>query len=168
MRETTAPRARPPKARPIKTWAYEDFVEGASLDLGSKRVTAEEIVAFASEFDPQPMHMDEEAGRQSILGGLSASGWHTCAMFMRMLCDALLLDSTSQGSPGIDSVKWKRPVLAGDTLFARTTVLARRTSKSRPGLGFVTMRAEMANQRGETVFELENTGMFLTREAAEQ
>ncbi|THF56076.1 MaoC family dehydratase [Ollibium composti] len=149
-----------------KTWSYDDFVEGDCLDLGSKRVTAEEIVAFASEFDPQPMHLDEEAGRASILGGLSASGWHTCAMFMRMLCDAFLLDSTSQGSPGIDSVKWKNPVLAGDTLSGRVTIRAKRISKSRPGLGFVSMRSELANQRGETVFELENTGMFLTREAA--
>ena len=149
-----------------KKWAYEDFVEGASLDLGSKLVTAEEIIEFASEFDAQPMHLDEEAGRQSILGGLSASGWHTCSMFMRLLCDAFLLDSTSQGSPGIDQVKWKKPVLAGDTLFARTTVLSKRVSKSRPGLGFVTMRAEMSNQRGESVFELENTAMFLARDIA--
>jgi acyl dehydratase len=149
-----------------KRWAYEDFVEGASLDLGSKLVTAEEIIEFASEFDAQPMHLDEEAGRQSILGGLSASGWHTCSMFMRLLCDAFLLDSTSQGSPGIDQVKWKKPVLAGDTLFARTTVLSKRVSKSRPGLGLVTMRAEMSNQRGESVFELENTAMFLARDIA--
>lgn len=151
-----------------KTWAYEDFVEGASLDLGTKLVTAEEIVEFASEFDPQPMHLDEAAGKASILGGLSASGWHTCAMFMRMLCDSILLDSTSQGAPGIDFVKWKQPVIAGDTLRGRTTVLARRTSKSRPHVGFVTMRTELVNQRGESVFELENTGMFLTREAADR
>ncbi len=148
-----------------KRWAFEDLTEGASLDLGSKTVTAEEIVGFASEFDPQPMHMDEAAGKASILGGLSASGWHTCAIFMRMLCDAFLLDSTSQGSPGIDHVKWKKPVLAGDTLTGRVTVLGKRTSKSRPQLGFVAMRAELANQRGEAVFELENTGMFLSREA---
>jgi len=145
-------------------WAYEDFVEGACLDLGSKSVEAEEVISFASEFDPQPMHLDEEAGRQSILGGLSASGWHTCALFMRMLCDAFLLDSTSQGSPGIDSVRWKAPVLAGDTLSGKVTVLGKRISKSRPGLGFVSMRTELVNQRGESVFELENTGMFLTRE----
>ena len=149
-----------------KRWAYEDFAEGASLDLGSKLVTAEEVIEFASEFDAQPMHLDEEAGRRSILGGLAASGWHTCAMFMRMLCDAFLLDSTSQGSPGIDEVKWKKPVLAGDTLTGRTTVLAKRESKSKPQLGFVTMRAELFNQHGESVFELENTGMFLKRETA--
>jgi acyl dehydratase len=85
---------------------------------------------------------------------------------MRLMCDAFLLDSTSQGSPGIDQVKWKKPVLAGDTLTARSRILGKRLSSSRPGLGFVTMRAEMINQRGESVFELQNTGMFLSREAA--
>jgi len=144
-----------------KTWAYEDFVEGASLDLGSKTVSAAEIIEFASEFDAQPMHLDEEAGRASILGGL------TCAMFMRMLCDAFLLDSTSQGSPGIDHVKWKKPVLAGDRLTGTVTVLSKRQSKSRPQLGLVSMRSELFNQRGECVFELENTGMFLSRDAVE-
>jgi len=146
-----------------RTWAYEDFVEGATMQIGQKTVTADEIVAFASEFDPQPMHVDEAAGKASILGGLSASGWHTCSMFMRLLCDNLLLQSTSQGSPGIDHVKWKKPVLAGDTLTASSTVLSKRVSAKRPNLGFVTMRAEMVNQRGEQVFELQNTGMFLTR-----
>jgi len=146
-----------------KSWAFEDFVEGGSIDLGSKTVTADEIVEFASEFDPQPMHLDEQAGKAGILGGLSASGWHSCAMFMRMLCDNLVLDSTSQGSPGIDYVKWKKPVLAGDTLMAKSTVLSKRISAKRPNLGFVTMRAEMTNQRGEQVFELQNTGMFLLR-----
>lgn len=148
-----------------KTWAFEDFVEGASLDLGSKDVSAAEIVDFAGEFDPQPMHLDEEAGKASILGGLSASGWHTCAMFMRMLCDSFLLDSTSQGSPGIEHVKWKKPVLAGDRLSGTVTILSKRQSRSRPQLGLVSMRSELFNQRGECVFELENTGMFLTREA---
>lgn len=148
-----------------KRWAYEDFKVGASLLLGSKLVTAEEIVEFASEFDPQPMHLDEEAGKASILGGLSASGWHTCAMFMRMICDAYLLDSTSQGAPGVDHVKWRKPVLAGDTLTGRSTVTARRLSQSRPALGFVTFRFELFNQNGETVFDMQNTGMFLRRAA---
>ncbi len=148
------------------TWAFEDFAEGVSIDLGSKDVTAEEIIEFAGEFDPQPMHLDEKAGRASILGGLSASGWHTCAMFMRLFCDAVLLRSTSQGAPGIDYIKWKKPVLAGDRLEGRTTVMAARPSKSRPGLGLVTMRSELFNQRAESVLELENTVMFLRREAA--
>jgi acyl dehydratase len=122
---------------------------------------------FASEFDAQPMHLDEAAGKASILGGLSASGWHTCAMFMRLICDGFLLDSTSQGSPGIDYAKWKKPVLAGDTLTGKSTVLSTRISKSRRGIGFVAIRCELVNQRGEQVFELQNTGMFLTREAAQ-
>jgi acyl dehydratase len=151
-----------------KTWAYEDFVEGASIDLGTKLVSADEIVEFASEFDPQPMHLDEEAGKASILGGLAASGWHTCAMFMRMLCDAFLLDSTCQGAPGVDLVKWKKPVLAGDTLAGSVVVLSRRPSRSKPQLGLVTLRGELFNQRGESVFELENSVMFLTRAAAER
>lgn len=149
-----------------KKWAYEDFVEGGTIALGEKHVTAEEIVEFAREFDFQPFHLDEEAGKASILGGLSASGWHTCCMFMRMMCEGFLLDSTSQGSPGIEYVRWKRPVLAGDTLSGTAHVLAKRISKSRPGLGFVTVKSEMVNQRGEVVLELENTGMFLTREVA--
>ncbi len=151
---------------PSQKWAFEDFEEGASIALGTKEVTAAEIIDFAEQFDFQPMHLDEEAGKASILGGLSASGWHTCSMFMRLLCDGFLLQSTSQGSPGIDYARWKRPVLAGDTLTARCTVLAKRTSKSRPGLGFVTIRSEMTNQRDETVLELQNTGMFLARNAA--
>ena len=149
-----------------KKWAYEDFEEGVSISVGTKQVSAEEIIDFAKEFDFQPMHLDEEAGRASILGGLSASGWHTCCMFMRMLCDGILLHSTSQGSPGIDFVKWRKPVLAGDTLTGRCTVLAKRTSQSRPGLGFVTIRSELTNQRDEVVLELQNTGMFLARAAA--
>lgn len=149
-----------------KKWAYEDFGEGAVLDLGTKIVSADEIVEFASEFDAQPFHLDEEAGKASILGGLSASGWHTCSMFMRMLCDAFLLDSTSQGAPGIDYAKWKRPVLARDTLNGKLTILSKRLSRSKPTLGFVSWRAELVNQKGEIVFELANTCMFLTREAA--
>lgn len=149
-----------------KKWAYEDFAEGAVIDLGSKIVSAEEIVEFASEFDAQAFHLDEEAGKASILGGLSASGWHTCAMFMRMLCDAFLLDSTSQGAPGVDYVKWKKPVLSGDVLQGRLTILSKRLSRSKPGLGFVSWQAELVNQKGETVFEFQNSCMFLTREVA--
>ena len=150
-----------------KKWAFEDFAEGMTLSFGSKTVTAEEIIEFAQEFDAQPMHLDEAAGKASLLGGLAASGWHTCCMFMRMLCDGFLLDSTSQGSPGIDYAKWKKPVIAGDTLTSRVTIMGTRTSKSRPALGFVTIRSELLNQRGEQVFELQNTGMFLSRGAGE-
>lgn len=149
-----------------RKWAFEDFEEGRTIELGTRTLSAAEIVEFAAEFDPQPMHLDEEAGKASILGGLSASGWHTCCIYMRMSCDGFLLDSTSQGSPGIDHVRWKKPVLAGDTLTGYSRVLARRISKSRPGLGLVTAQGELVNQHGETVLEMRYTGMFLTREAA--
>ncbi|MEO3385158.1 MaoC family dehydratase [Mesorhizobium sp. CAU 1741] len=148
-----------------KKWAFEDFEVGTVIDLGSKHVTAQEIIAFASEFDAQPMHLDEEAGKASILGGLGASGWHTCSMFMKMMCDAFLLDSTSQGSPGLDYVRWKKPVLAGDTLTGTSTITAKRESASRPTLGFVTVTHELKNQDGEVVAELQNMGMFLKRNA---
>ncbi len=149
-----------------KKWAFEDLHEGASIELGTKQVTAAEIIEFASEFDFQPMHLDEEAGKASILGGLSASGWHTCCMLMRLLCDGFLLDSTSQGAPGIEFARWKKPVLAGDTLTAKSTVISRRRSASKPLLGFVTVLNEVKNQKGEIVLQLQNTGMFLARSAA--
>ena len=148
----------------VKTLAYEDFPVGARFDLGEKIVTAEEIIAFASEFDPQPMHLDEEAGKASILGGLSASGWHTCGMFMRMMFDSFLQNSTSQGSPGIDYARWKKPVLAGDVLKGYSIVTAARTSASRPHVGLVTMHHELTNERGEVVAEFQHLGMLLRRD----
>jgi acyl dehydratase len=147
-----------------KRWAFEDFVEGATIPLGEKHVQADEIIAFAGQFDMQPMHLDEEAGKASILGGLSASGWHTVSMFMRLICDGFLLDSTSQGAPGVEYLKWKKPVLAGDTIRGEATVLATRPSASRPQLGFVTFRNSLFNQRNELVLEFSNTGMFLLRQ----
>ncbi|MBN7763805.1 MaoC family dehydratase [Nitratireductor aquimarinus] len=146
-----------------KKWAFEDLEPGLTIPFSEKTVSAEEIIAFARQFDAQPMHLDEEAGKASILGGLAASGWHSCAMFMRMLYDAFLVDSTSQGSPGITDARWKRPVIAGDTLSGQTTVLERRPLKSRPGIGLVTFRHLVTNQRGETVMEMENPIMFRMR-----
>jgi len=145
-------------------WAYEDFEVGATIDLGEKLVTADEIVTFAAEFDPQPMHLDPAAGEASLLGGLGASGWHTCCIFMRMMCDAFLLHSTSEGAPGIDHARWQKPVLAGDRLTGRTTVLAKRPSQSRPTIGLVKCRHELFNQHGDAVFELQNSVMFRKRE----
>lgn len=130
---------------------YENFVPGTRFELAPTMVTAQDIVAFAAEFDPQPMHLSEDAGRASILGGLSASGWHTSAMMMRMLCDRYIGNTASEGSPGVSSMEWKKPVLSGDTLSGTSTVLEARTSRSRPGIGIVRFRAEVVNQRGETV-----------------
>lgn len=148
---------------PVATYAYEDFPVGQEFPLGPQSLSPEQIIAFASEFDPQPMHLSEEAGRKSILGGLAASGWHTCALLMRMMADSYISNSTSQGSPGIDYVDWKKPVLAGDTLSGKSIVLEQRPSGSRPGIGLVKFRHELYNQRGVLVSHGENTVMFLMR-----
>lgn len=142
---------------------FEDFHVGRVFELGPKIVDAAEIIEFATEFDPQPMHLSEQAGKASILGGLSASGWHTSSMFMRMMIDSYLLSSVSEGAPGIDVMEWKKPVLAGDTLKGRSTVTAARTMRSRPHIGIVTFRHELENQRGETVLHSENAIMFRIR-----
>ncbi|MGX5664997.1 MaoC family dehydratase [Rhizobium daejeonense] len=146
---------------------FEDFEPGRFFQLGPKTVEAAEIIEFATEFDPQPMHLSEEAGRASILGGLSASGWHTSSMFMRMMIDSYLLASASEGAPGIDSMEWKKPVLAGDTLKGGSTVEAARPMRSRPHIGIVAFRHELQNQRGETVLLSRNSIMFRLRTAKE-
>ena len=146
---------------------FEDFSTGRVFPLASKSVTADEIVEFAAEFDPQPMHLDEAAGKASILGGLSASGWHTASMFMRMMFDGWLSASSSEGSPGIEFMEWKKPVLAGDTLSGRSTVVESRTLRSRPGIGIVKFLHEVENQRGEIVMRGENPIMMRLRDAEE-
>ena len=144
---------------------FEDFIVGATLPLGSRHVTRAEIIAFAAEFDPQPFHLDEHAGGETLLGGLIASGWHVSALFMNMLCAGFLLESSSMGSPGIDTLKWRRPVRAGDTLTGQSIVLEARPSKSRPAMGIVKFRHEVANQAGAIVMWLENPILFARREA---
>lgn len=148
-------------------YAYEDFEPGRQFALGPKQVSSEEIIAFAREFDPQPFHLDEAAGKASVLGGLAASGWHTSSMLMRMFCDAILDHSTSQGAPAVEFNRWKRPVLAGDTINATTTVKDRRISRSRPEMGLVTLHHELFNQRGEVVCEMQHPAMFLRRDPSQ-
>ncbi|MCF3640715.1 MaoC family dehydratase [Rhizobium sp. TRM95111] len=142
---------------------FEDFPPGTRFDFAPRTVTAGEIVAFAREFDPQPMHTDEAAGKASILGGLAASGWHTSAMMMRMLCDSYIDRTAGEGSPGVDRMEWKRPVLAGDTLSGYCTVLEARQSRSRPEIGIATFRAELFNQRGEAVAVCDYANMIRLR-----
>ena len=120
----------------------------------------EEIVQSARDFDPQPFHLDEEAGKASLFGGLAASGWHTAGIVMRMMCDGFILDSSSLGSPGLDSLKWHKPVLVGDALRARMTVLDSRPMKSKPHVGLVQTRWEALNQRDEIVMTIESWAMF--------
>jgi acyl dehydratase len=150
----------------VPKYCWEDFAVGDVEEYGPRLVTREEIIAFAAEFDPQPMHLDEEAARATMLGGLSASGWHTCAILMRMICDWFVLESSSMGAPGVDEVKWLKPVRPGDRLSLRRTVLDTRESKSRPDLGFVKFQYEMLNQNGEPAMTLVTPAMLGKRTAA--
>jgi acyl dehydratase len=143
---------------------FEDFHEGDTSSYGSHSVTREEIVSFAALYDPQPMHLDEEAGRASILGGLAASGWHSCAMLMRILCDSWLDDAAAMGAPGIDEVKWLRPVRPGSVMTVRHTVLETRASRSKPDRGFVRFRFELVDQDGQVAMEQTNSIMFGRRD----
>lgn len=139
---------------------WEDFRVGETIEFGSKRVTREEILEFAGEFDPQPFHLDEEAARNSILGGLCASGWHSCAMLMRMLCDEFILDAASLGAPGVDEVRWKKPVYVDDVLSVKRTCVDRRASKSRPEMGLTRFSYEVLNQKHEVVMTMVGWAMY--------
>ena len=145
---------------------FEDFAEGDVIEIGSKTVTRDEIVAFAREFDPQPFHVDEEAGASSPFGGLIASGWHTTAMWMRLYVDAILLDSASLGSPGVEALRWLRPVRPGDTLTGRARVLWTKPSETDPRRGTVFSESTFENQDGEVVMRLRARGLFARRDPA--
>lgn len=134
------------------------------MDFEGRPVSREAVIAFASQFDPQPFHLDDEAGAASVFGGLCASGWHTCAMAMRIMCDGYLLDSSSQGSPGIDSLRWLKPVFPGDTLRLRMEILEARPMNSKPHIGLLRSRWTMRNQHEQPVLTMEGWGMFGRRE----
>jgi len=138
----------------------DDFSPGQVFDLGTKTPTAEEIVEFAREFDPQPFHLDEAAGKKTHFGGLVASGWHTAGILMRLLVDAVLKDAASLGSPGVDEVRWLKPVRPGDVLRGRLECLAVEPSRSKPDRGIARFVYELANQSGECVFRMKGMGMF--------
>ena len=143
---------------------FEDFEPGMVFALGERTLTKEEIVAFAREYDPQPFHVDEEAARGSAFGGLIASGWHTGSVFMRLYADALLARAASMGSPGVEELRWLKPVRPGDTLTARVTVLDTAPSARNPKRGTVHLLSEVENQRGETVMTMKARGLFARRE----
>lgn len=145
---------------------WEDLQAGSVRELGTTSVTADEIKEFAGKYDPQPFHLDEEAARGSLFGSLCASGWHTCALAMRLTVDNMLRHSTSLGSPGLESLKWLKPVYPGDVLSLRHTILESRGLRKRPDTGLVRSRWEMFNQKGEQVLEMEGYGFFRRREPA--
>ena len=143
---------------------WEDLEPGSTRDLGSVTPTADDIRAFAAQFDPQPFHLDDEAGRQSVFGGLCASGWHTCAMAMRLTVDNFLRESSSMGSPGLEKLNWLQPVHPGDTLRLSHTILESRPLRSKPDIGLVRSSWDMVNQRGEKVLHMEGYVMFRRRQ----
>lgn len=146
---------------------WEDFTVGRTIDLGSREVSRDEVLEFANRYDPQSFHVDEAAAETSIYGGLIASGWHTVAMVMRLMCDGYLLRSASLGSPGIDNLRWLKPVRPGDTLHARMTVLESRPSASKPDRGTIKSSWEVFNQHGDLVMSMEGFGMFRRRQPAD-
>lgn len=149
----------------MTTYFFEDFEVGRSFDCESHALTREEIVAFAAEFDPQPFHMDEEAAKNTFFGALVASGWHTASLTMRAIADRLLLDSSGLGAPGIEELKWARPVRVGDTLNFQISVAERKESRSKPDMGLVRFNTVVRNQHGETVMTQDNWVMFGRRPA---
>jgi acyl dehydratase len=139
---------------------WEDFSKGGVAEYGPRLVTRDEIVAFAAEFDPQSFHLDEDAARASMFGGLAASGWHSCSLLMRIIADGFVVNSSSMGSPGVDEVRWLAPVRPGDRLSVQATVLETRASRTRPEMGLVNFLFEMFNQAGVPVMTLTTTSMF--------
>lgn len=142
-----------------KKFYWEDFPVGSVTEYGGVTLTKDDIIRFAKEFDPQPFHIDEEAAKHSQFGGLVASGWHTCALTMRLMVDSFLSRAASLGSPGVEQIRWLRPVRPGDTISVRIVVLETRASQSKPDRGAVKMRTEVTNQAGELVMTMESTGL---------
>lgn len=144
---------------------FEDLEVGGVSRFGSYKVTREEVIEFASKYDPQPFHLDDEAAAKTHFGRLSASGWHTCAMTMAMMVENLKANrQAGLGSPGMDSLRWKKPVYPGDTLRVETELLEKRRSASRPELGLFKSRVQVFNQNDEVVLEMTSNGMIEVRE----
>jgi acyl dehydratase len=147
---------------------FEDFQPGEVIETGSYTVPREEIIAFAQQFDPQPFHIDEEAARRSIFGGIIASGWHTASITHRLVVEGLLRTSASMGSPGLDELRWLLPVRPGDALSVRIEVLSTTPSRSKPDRGAIKFRFEVRNQKGEVVMTEVATALFVRRQPPEQ
>jgi acyl dehydratase len=143
---------------------WEDFQAGAVAIYGPRLVTREEILAFAAEFDPQPMHLDEAAASATMLGGLGASGWHSCCLLMRMIADGFLLNSTSMGAPGVEDVRWLKPLRPGTRIRVRATIMETRESKSRPEMGLAKYLFEMIDDSDAVLTTLITTFMLGRRQ----
>lgn len=146
---------------------YEDIVVGSVQRFGSKPVTRAEVIDFASQYDPQPFHLDDAAAAETHFGRLSASGWHTCAMVMRMMVDNMKIhEQAGLGSPGVEDLRWIRPVYPGDTLRCESEVLEKRRSASRPEMGLFKSQLTVFNQHDEPVMTMRSTGLIRVRDEA--
>ena len=145
---------------------WEDLEPGSVRELGSITPSAEDIKEFAEQFDPQPFHIDEAAGRRSIFGNLCASGWHTCAMAMKLTVENFLSESSSMGSPGLENLRWLKPVYPGDTLRLTHTIQESRPLRTRTDIGLVRSSWDLFNQNDEKVLHMEGYGMFRRRHPA--
>ena len=144
---------------------YEDIAVGQKQAFGHYEVTREEVVDFASKYDPQPFHLDDDAAAATHFGRLSASGWHTCAMTMAMLVENLKANKQAGlGSPGVDQLRWKKPVYPGDTLRCESVVIEKRRSASRPEMGIFKSSLTVFNQNDEPVLEMVSNGLVSTRD----
>src|SRR6202051_3617130 len=152
--QITATIGLPSQQSPIMTLTFEDFPPGRFGTFGPRRVTREEILAFAAEFDPQPMHLDEEAASRSMLGGLSGSGWHLCSVAMRMMFDGFIGRTASLGSPGVNELRWLAPLRPGDDLMLDVEVAEARVSRSRPETGIVTFKCVIRNAARQELCEM--------------
>jgi acyl dehydratase len=150
----------------MTTLTFEDFPPGRFGTFGPRHVTRDEILSFAAEFDPQPMHLDEEAAKLSLLKGLSASGWHLCSIMMRMMVDGFVGRAASLGSPGVNEVRWLAPLRPGDDLLLDVDVMEARVSRSRPETGIVMFRSTVRNAAGQALCEMVSPIMIGRRGSA--
>jgi len=149
----------------VPKFYFEDFSIGQVAEYGPRQVSREEIIAFASQFDPQPMHLDEEAASRSMLNGLSGSGWHLCSIVMRMMFDGYIGNTASLGSPGVNELKWLAPFRPGDDLTLDVDVVEARVSRSRPETGIVTFKCSVRNAAGQALAEMTSPIIVKRREA---
>jgi acyl dehydratase len=149
---------------PVENRYFEDYEPGSVHEFGPISVEQEEVIAFARRFDPQPFHIDPEAARESIYGGLIASGWHTSALMMRLFVDHYLSRVASLGSPGVEDLRWLKPVYPGDRIWVRITILEATRSRSKPDRGIVRCFIEVFNQKREMVMSLRGVNLILCRE----
>lgn len=151
---------------PIEQRSFEDYVPGAVHEFGPIAVEEDEVIAFARRFDPQDFHTDPEAARHTIFGGIIASGWHTGSLMMRLYADHYLAKGASLSSPGLDELRWVRPVRPGDRLSIRVTIREAKRSRSKPDRGMVWSLIEVLNQEAEVVMSMTAMNLFRCRESA--